>query len=157
MSAPTSPTKGQRQSRDTGFPEPLDNNRNTTLPHPDADLSPNAFISQDDISVEQIVKRRGRPFRHRRKRTVSHGFIGPHTEAVQGSIALSFIDTSGNNSAADRAGDRADSLDTSSLRISKDGIDSMDESAADKDTPPSSPGLSTHSRRKGFLSKWRRK
>ncbi|KAI9048363.1 hypothetical protein LZ554_007199 [Drepanopeziza brunnea f. sp. 'monogermtubi'] len=33
----------------TGFPEPLSEDRNTTLPHPDADTSPNATIESTDV------------------------------------------------------------------------------------------------------------
>lgn len=44
---------------------------NTTLPHPDADLSPNATISADDLSVEQAMKRRRLSMLTKHRRTVS--------------------------------------------------------------------------------------
>ncbi|KAJ5041331.1 uncharacterized protein L3040_005876 [Drepanopeziza brunnea f. sp. 'multigermtubi'] len=45
------PPAQERNSRrrDTGFPEPLSEDRNTTLPHPDADTSPNATIESTDV------------------------------------------------------------------------------------------------------------
>jgi hypothetical protein len=49
---------------------------NTTLPHPDADLSPDAVISQEDINFTGFMRRSRRPFnRHKTKRTISHGRI----------------------------------------------------------------------------------
>lgn len=49
---------------------------NTTLPHPDADLSPDAVISQEDINFTGFMRRSRRPFnRHKSKRTISHGRI----------------------------------------------------------------------------------
>ncbi|EEY14312.1 predicted protein [Verticillium alfalfae VaMs.102] len=68
-----------RRQHDTGFPEPFNGVSNTTLPHPEADLSPNAFISQDDLTAGKIGKRRS--IRHRHKRTISHGRITPQMEA----------------------------------------------------------------------------
>lgn len=61
---------------DTGFPEPFNGVSNTTLPHPDADLSPDAVISQEDINFTGFMRRSRRPFnRHKSKRTISHGRI----------------------------------------------------------------------------------
>jgi len=37
--------------RDTGFPEPLCSDRNTTLPHPEADTSQNACIEAPKIDL----------------------------------------------------------------------------------------------------------
>ncbi|KAM0287195.1 hypothetical protein ACHAQH_000509 [Verticillium albo-atrum] len=68
-----------RRQHDTGFPEPFNGNSNTTLPHPEADLSPGAVISQDDLTAGKIGKRRS--LRHRHKRTISHGRITPQMEA----------------------------------------------------------------------------
>lgn len=51
--------------------------RNTTLPHPDADTSPNACISQDDISVTRVLSRQRRSFLAKHKRITSHGIITP--------------------------------------------------------------------------------
>lgn len=56
--------------------------RNTTLPHPDADTSPNACISQDDISISRVESRQRRSFRAKYKRTISHGLITPEMEQM---------------------------------------------------------------------------
>lgn len=46
------------RNRDTGFPEPLSNDRNTTLPHPDADTSPNATMEAPDLNLVRTRSRR---------------------------------------------------------------------------------------------------
>jgi hypothetical protein len=76
---PPSPTKIRPGSRDTGFPEPFCGGRNTTLPHPDADLSPNASISADDVPVQHVLHRSRRSFlaKPKHKRTISYGKIVP--------------------------------------------------------------------------------
>ena len=61
--------------------------RNTTLPHPDADLSPNATISQDDLELTNSLKRTRRSFLAKHKRTISHGYISPQMEAAYGTNA----------------------------------------------------------------------
>jgi hypothetical protein len=46
------------RNRDTGFPEPLSHDRNTTLPHPDADTSPNATMEAPDLNLVRTRSRR---------------------------------------------------------------------------------------------------
>ncbi|KAE9378568.1 hypothetical protein N431DRAFT_452647 [Stipitochalara longipes BDJ] len=59
----------------TGFPEPLSPDRNTTLPHPDADTSPNATIEAPDVDLTRIQSRSS--FLHRRHQSKnSFGKIG---------------------------------------------------------------------------------
>ncbi|KFY50351.1 hypothetical protein V496_09391 [Pseudogymnoascus sp. VKM F-4515 (FW-2607)] len=59
--------------RYTGFPEPLSLDRNTTLPHPDADLSPDACIESFDPPSRSSSR-----FRFSSSRRVSSkGFIDP--------------------------------------------------------------------------------
>ncbi|KFY26460.1 hypothetical protein V491_01298 [Pseudogymnoascus sp. VKM F-3775] len=61
--------------RYTGFPEPLSLQRNTTLPHPDANLSPNACIESSDIPLARSSSR----LRFSSSRRVSSkGFIDPN-------------------------------------------------------------------------------
>ncbi|PHH70357.1 hypothetical protein CDD83_5463 [Cordyceps sp. RAO-2017] len=74
--------KPRREPRDTGFPEPFDEGRNTTLPHPEADLSPNASISQEEVAVDRALKRRRLFFLNKHKKTISHGLITPQMEAL---------------------------------------------------------------------------
>ncbi|KAK2019131.1 hypothetical protein LZ32DRAFT_653293 [Colletotrichum eremochloae] len=81
--APRSPsTKSQASLRDTGFPEPFNGERNTTLPHPDANLSPDAVISQDDINGQRVTARTRRSFLQKHRRTISHGVITPQMAAL---------------------------------------------------------------------------
>lgn len=152
----SSPTKSYRE-RDTGFPEPLDGVRNTTLPHPDADLSPNATISQDDISAERNIRRTRRSFLQKHRRTVSHGFISPHTEAIQSILTLSMLDVSGTESDAPKP---ISPTTTSTARFSNHGNGSMGSiKEKPEETPPSSPELSLPDspRRKSVFGRWRRK
>ncbi|OBT69303.1 hypothetical protein VE03_01946 [Pseudogymnoascus sp. 23342-1-I1] len=60
--------------RYTGFPEPLSLHRNTTLPHPDANLSPDACIESFDLPLARSSSR----LRFSSSRRVSSkGFIDP--------------------------------------------------------------------------------
>lgn len=56
--------------------------RNTTLPHPDANISPDACITQDDISVSRVHSRHRRSFLAKNKRATSHGIITPEMEQI---------------------------------------------------------------------------
>ncbi|KAH8785598.1 hypothetical protein F5883DRAFT_515185 [Diaporthe sp. PMI_573] len=85
---PHSDTSSRPRSRETGFPEPFCGSRNTTLPHPDADTSPNACISQDDISISRVESRQRRSFRAKHKRTISHGLITPEMEQMYSMVAV---------------------------------------------------------------------
>lgn len=76
-SIPHATSETRPRSRDTGFPEPFCGSRNTTLPHPDADLSPNASISADDVSVNKALHRSRRSFLAKNRRTISYGKIKP--------------------------------------------------------------------------------
>jgi hypothetical protein len=151
MSPPTSPSKGRHEDRDTGFPEPFDGHRNTTRHHPDADTSPNACISADDLSLGHALKRRRTSFLHKHRRTVSHGYISPQTEAIHSILSLSMVDTN-------REDSKIHSPAMSSPRLSKDGTDSMGWRRRDEETPPSSPepGEDEQSPKKGLFRRWRR-
>ncbi|KJZ78271.1 hypothetical protein HIM_02309 [Hirsutella minnesotensis 3608] len=148
--------KSRRQPRDTGFPEPLDEGRNTTLPHPDADLSPNATISHEDVAGDKAMLKRRRLFSlsNKHKKTINHGVISPQMEALSSVISLSVMS---NDSLSKDRGKLA-SPSMSSLRLSKDGSDSLDSKRADDDdTPPTSPEVSEHHRKKGLLGRLRLK
>lgn len=62
--------------------------RNTSLPHPDADTSPNASITQEDISVSRVVSRHRRSFLAKSKRTISHGLITPEMEQMYSDVTV---------------------------------------------------------------------
>jgi len=51
-------------NKNTGFPEPMSPDRNTTLPHPDADTSPNASIEAPNVDLTRTNSRNS--FLHRR-------------------------------------------------------------------------------------------
>ncbi|KAK4091488.1 hypothetical protein Purlil1_3918 [Purpureocillium lilacinum] len=155
-----------REPRDTGFPEPFDEHhlhstapagRNTTLPHPDADLSPDATISHEDVSGERALKRHRLSFLNKRKKTVSHGFINPQSEALYSGLVMPLmmgIDSSG------REPPKLVSRSTWSLRVSKDGgesIRSLRRDGDDEETPPTSPDVSEHRGKKGFFGRLRPK
>ncbi|ELR07343.1 hypothetical protein VC83_06153 [Pseudogymnoascus destructans] len=61
--------------RYTGFPEPLSLRRNTTLPHPDANLSPDACIESFGNHLARSSSRHR--FSSSRRRVSSKGFIDP--------------------------------------------------------------------------------
>jgi hypothetical protein len=153
--------KPRREPRDTGFPEPLNNLRNTTLPHPDADLSPNACLTQEDIDPEWSLMRTRRSFLRKKRRTLNHGRITPTSEALYSAFSLVQSDITDNESMR-QTNLSSTSLrpSTSSLRLSKDETDSLasrNTRREDEDTPPTSPDVPTHRTKKGgFLSKWRR-
>ncbi|KAF7543025.1 hypothetical protein G7Z17_g11082 [Cylindrodendrum hubeiense] len=140
----------RREPRDTGFPEPFNNVRNTTLPHPDADLSPGACISQDDISPERALSRSRRSFMRKKRHTVNHGRITPQSEALYSVLSLVNTDITDSESI------KAISPSTSSVRFSKDGTESI-VSRRDEETPPTSPDVPSHrSKKGGLLRKWRK-
>ncbi|KAM3467436.1 hypothetical protein MY5147_007729 [Beauveria neobassiana] len=90
MSGPSS-VHTIRQPRDTGFPEPFSSRRNTTLPHPDADLSPNACIGQDDVHADLVMRRSTLPFLHRskkHKKTLGHGTLPIQLAATPSAVSL---------------------------------------------------------------------
>lgn len=151
--SPPKATRPRREPRDTGFPEPFDEGRNTTLPHPDADLSPNATISHDDVAVDRALKRHRLSFLNKHKKTIAHGIINPQMEALQSVLSLSFMDTD----SANKETPKLVSASTSSLRLSKDGGESVRSKRYDEDTPPTSPDVSEHRRKRGLLGKLRRK
>ncbi|ROW00831.1 hypothetical protein VMCG_06511 [Cytospora schulzeri] len=88
-----SDTSSRPRSRNTGFPEPFCGNRNTTLPHPDANTSPDACISQDDISVTRVQSRQRRSFLAKNKRATSHGIITPEMEQMYSEMVAVYSDS----------------------------------------------------------------
>lgn len=54
---PRSPSQTSTRIRDTGFPDTFCGNRNTTLPHPDAKIGPDACITEDDVNVGRALIR----------------------------------------------------------------------------------------------------
>lgn len=121
LSSNQSTTSGP-ESRDTGFPEPFCGNRNTTLPHPEANLSPDACISADDIAVSRVMHRSRRSLLSKNnKRTVSHGVITPEMEQMYSdAVVIASDDMDSDLPAADRL-DGGESIGRSSESAQGDG------------------------------------
>ncbi|KAH6899682.1 hypothetical protein B0T10DRAFT_554265 [Thelonectria olida] len=151
-SSPTATKTRRREPRDTGFPEPFNDVRNTTLPHPDADTSGNACISQEDIDPTRALSRSHRSFLRKKKRhTTNHGRISPQEQAIYS--VLSLVNTEHTDSDSLKA--ISPSQSQSSVRFSKDGTESI-ISRRDEETPPTSPDVPSHRSKKGLMGRWRR-
>lgn len=57
MPIPQSPTQISLRGRDTGFPDAFCGSRNTSLPHPEANLNPDACITEDDVNPARALLR----------------------------------------------------------------------------------------------------
>ncbi|PKS07557.1 hypothetical protein jhhlp_006161 [Lomentospora prolificans] len=81
--SPASTTSSAKFRRDTGFPEPFCGDRNTTLPHPEANLSPDATLEADDIDPSKALRRSRRSFlaKNKYRKTLAHGKISPASYA----------------------------------------------------------------------------
>ncbi|KAI9900169.1 hypothetical protein N3K66_004431 [Trichothecium roseum] len=151
MSSPPTPTtvrstRSRREDRDTGFPEPFNGARNTTLPHPDADLSPNAVITSDDLSVDHAMRHRRLSFIRKHRRTISsssHGssnFANPQSSAIHSMLSLVADHNSNGAHGVDASIPEHPSPGTagsSESRSSREDI--RDTVEMDDMTPPSSP------------------
>lgn len=132
--------------------------RNTTLPHPDANLSPDATISQDDVAIHKVLSRTRRSFLAKYRRTISHGFITPQMELEMEEAMYSEVaeacgehtlvgdrdDPAASSAAASVAARAAVKDGSEGRRTSKDGGDSV-SSAGDL---PMLDNASTRSRRR---------
>ncbi|RDW61029.1 hypothetical protein BP6252_12412 [Coleophoma cylindrospora] len=61
----------------TGFPEPFNHERNTTLPHPDADTSVGAVIEGPEIALSRTHSRKISFLSHRSKHSNASGKLDP--------------------------------------------------------------------------------
>ncbi|KAK3186975.1 hypothetical protein K4F52_004141 [Lecanicillium sp. MT-2017a] len=154
-----------REPRDTGFPEPFCSQRNTTLPHPEADLSPNAWIGSKEVANPDL-KRSHRSFVHRRtkhKKTLSHGIVAPSVASTASdmSIHVTTAEPTAQQQQQPQQLLASPSLlsvveTNTSQRQSREGRDSF-LSARDAETPPTSPDQASIKSSKSILRKWRRK
>ncbi|KAG5969709.1 hypothetical protein E4U58_001141 [Claviceps cyperi] len=146
----------KRVPRDTGFPEPFHKVSNTTLPHPDADLSPNATLSSDDLSPERVLKQNRLSFlKKNNKRIVSHGTLDPQSEALHSILSLSTISVAG----AEKKHSHFDGdSSTPSIWLAKDGDSSVHSGSkkGEDETPPTSPDMSEKQRKSRMFYKWKR-
>ncbi|KAM7186098.1 hypothetical protein V8F33_012010 [Rhypophila sp. PSN 637] len=91
--SPTSTTSSARSSlskRDTGFPEGFCGNRNTSLPHPNANLSPDACITEDDIAITRALARHRMSFIAQKEK--QHRLNNQHNGALNRGMALNAIE-----------------------------------------------------------------
>lgn len=159
MATPRTSTSTARAKRDTGFPDSC-KARNaymqetkltvsivgTNLPHPEANLSPDAVISQDDLTHLEHQKRSRLSFLHRHHRNVTtHGMLSPQMAALHSVLSVATIDTSQYDES------RRESTGTSKAS----SVGETKERNARDDTPPTSPeGSEAQTSKSGGLSKW---
>ncbi|KAK7908164.1 hypothetical protein PG985_015467 [Apiospora marii] len=135
-----------RDQHDTGFPESFAS-RTTSMRHPDANTSPGACISAEDIDPAKTLHRSRRSLLLRKhRRTISHGVITAEAAAEYQ-----------NDSAVD-VNESKDMLPYDDILrpLSKDSsisVDRVDSRSVKGGSPPSSPAQS--SRRRSMFQKWR--
>ncbi|KAK4224868.1 hypothetical protein QBC38DRAFT_446062 [Podospora fimiseda] len=83
-SPPQSPRQSSIRDRDTGFPEPFCGSRNTSLPHPDAKIGPDACIGEDDVNVTRALLRHRMSFQVQTERRGSRS-LSLHGRSLSGS------------------------------------------------------------------------
>jgi hypothetical protein len=170
----------RKPTRDTGFPEPFcsrtlpkntvllltswltlhRSERNTTLPHPEADLSPNACIGSKEVSNGLDIKRAHRSFMHRRpkhKKILSQGVITPSLPSTTSEVSLQPTTTQSTTQQLASPSLLSVVETNHSTRQSRDGRDSF-VSKRDAETPPTSPEeVASIKSTKSVLRRWRRK
>lgn len=157
--SPRTSTSTARAKRDTGFPDSCKKRKRnciktkltglivgTNLPHPEANLSPDAVISQDDLTHLEHQKRSRLSFLHRHRRNVpTHGMLSPQMAALHSVLSVASIETSHYEES------RRESNGTSKAS----SVGEAKESSTRDDTPPTSPeGSEAHPSKSGGLSKW---
>ncbi|KFH45834.1 hypothetical protein ACRE_033140 [Hapsidospora chrysogenum ATCC 11550] len=133
----------RRRSHDTGFPEPFNEDYNTTLPHPEANLSPNAFISSDSLSAPHLLERRRTSILLKHRRT--KGLPTLMTDMMGG----------GREDHADDPTPPSSGTTTTTTTTTTDGsLESCTRGGGyEHDTPPTSPDIP--SRRRSILDRFR--
>ncbi|CAK7566965.1 MAG: hypothetical protein SEPTF4163_004922 [Sporothrix epigloea] len=120
---PKSPTLSTRSSRNhnTGFPVSFCGRGNTTWRHPDADTSPDACISSNDIAVDRLYSRSRRSFLQSKNKRTTVGY---------GKLTQADLDTHGELASIveipSRAiGSKSSSFSSQNSQSSTDGVDSL--------------------------------
>ncbi|KAI2779768.1 hypothetical protein F4815DRAFT_170835 [Daldinia loculata] len=133
-------SSSRRTSRnyDTGFPDAFAE-YTTSLRHPDANVSPGACISAEDIDPSKTLHRTHRSFLAKHKRTIAHGRIGQNTSQKRSNSSVVIIPTA--DSAVDVGDLKRTGTNGSIGHSSKDGAESIDrvEVSTNGDCSPSSP------------------
>ncbi|KAG4420606.1 hypothetical protein IFR04_006313 [Cadophora malorum] len=132
------PPSAERNSlgKDTGFPEPLSEDRNTTLPHPEADTSPNASIEAPDVDLARTHTRRS--------------FLGRHSSHQK---ASSFNSKDLEKSGLYDSIEYADGSREERHQCEESGKGSSDGSSLDGSYEKGGRRFSDGERKKGFLAK----
>jgi len=150
---PQSPTKMRPRSRDTGFPEPF---CGTGLPRPDADLSPNACISADDVPVGKVLHRSRRSFLAKHKRTISYGKVLPEAaNQLMYSDSAVVLESEEESPSHEKHDPFGSSSSPSHGRPSKDSLDGRPSSSLGDDEHMSQP-QATQRKRRSLLRKFRK-
>lgn len=135
---------------DTGFP---DLPRTTNWRHPEADTSPDACISSEDVDVAKATHRHRRLFlRHKYSRTTSHGFILENMEQE-------YLKPKTADSGIGMEDGRTLVTDDGDARPSKDSTESIDRAKGHSPTSPATsefvPNGGSPTRKKSIFSRIR--
>ncbi|KAI1140474.1 hypothetical protein F5Y05DRAFT_411526 [Hypoxylon sp. FL0543] len=133
----SNPSSSRRSSRnyDTGFPDAFAE-YTTSLRHPEANVSPGACISAEDIDPSRTLQRTRKSLLGKHKRTISHGVISHDSgqrHSSNSTLALPSID-----SAVDMGNLKRVDTNGSIGHSSKDGTESIDRIEVSVNGSPSS-------------------
>ncbi|KAI1380800.1 hypothetical protein F4677DRAFT_198743 [Hypoxylon crocopeplum] len=139
MSTPSG-SRPTSRNYDTGFPDAFAE-YTTSRRHPEANVSPGACISAEDIDSSRTLQRTRRSFLAKHKRTISHGVITQDSHRQQtnhSTLVLPSVD-----SAVDVGDVKPVDTNGSIGRSSKDGTESIDriEFSINGDYSPPSPNV----------------
>ncbi|KAI4863877.1 hypothetical protein F4820DRAFT_358390 [Hypoxylon rubiginosum] len=142
----TSSSRRTSRNYDTGFPDAF-SEYTTTLRHPDANISPGACISAEDVDPSRTLQRTRRSILAKHRRMISHGTITqePNQQQANGSA----LGLQSGDSAVDMGDAKPADTNVSIGRSSEDGAESIDnldldlDLFVDGDYSPSSPSAPT--------------
>ncbi|OBT51718.1 hypothetical protein VE04_07557 [Pseudogymnoascus sp. 24MN13] len=127
--------------RYTGFPEPLCLHRNTTLPHPEANLSPDACIESFDIP---LARSHSRLRFHSSRRVSSKGFIDP-TQVYEN---IQYVDST--VTVVPKPGSSSSSKESTSPTLDGDGGFKSREDEAGRSSGETDSSERNHRKKKGL-------
>ncbi|KAI6092242.1 hypothetical protein F4821DRAFT_159582 [Hypoxylon rubiginosum] len=154
----SSPSSSRRSSRtyDTGFPDAFAE-YTTSLRHPEANVSPGACISAEDVDPSRTLQRTRRSILAKHKRMISHGMITPEPNQQQANgsptadsgVDMGDVKSADTNVSGRSFGDGAESIDN--LDLFDDG-----ESSPPSPSAPTADGFANDGRQKlRLFRKWR--
>jgi hypothetical protein len=128
--------------------------RNTSLPHPDADQSPNATIWADDLSSLTKSQSRNRRMFAKHHRTISHGRLAP--ELMYSDMRpLSEVASLASTTDVTKEGNGGrPSKDESDSSNSSGGCDSPGEPKDSHQGIRDYHGQEKHAKRRSFIGRW---